>query len=324
MPERLNRHRGGGILGTKLTKSLALILVSLFLFITFFSFLRPGQGVFSKNGRINLVYEDPISIASWDANNRELTVLVFPEKSKLSLPFGMGNYPVGGVAKLSRQENSGLHLLAHAVMITTGVGIDGWVGKNESEIMGYDIGTDSTKRASISQRLSIFTNRDNNLNWIDRWKLFWLSNGLSKHQIKIVNLEDTNTISLDPDPDGVAMAQVDRQKVLAYQSKNFRNSEILKENLSVSVLNTTSFDGLAGSVSQLLRVNGVEVISEGSRVDSGSFLCELRGEQQTLHSYTAKKIISWLGCRSVVEETLARSDLTVVLGEQFGEYLRGK
>jgi len=126
------------------------------------------------------------------------------------------------------------------------------------------------------------------LNSWDNWRFWWYLRGLSSE--KITKVAQTGSF--------------------------FRDAAIIKDDFSFAVINTTGHFGLAAKIGQLITNSGGRVVrlaDDTSRLSS----CQIKTEPRFAHSYTVRKLLTFLRCQlflgSVENE---RATVVIRLGEQ--------
>lgn len=303
---------------------IAVLMVLAFAVVIGKGLYKPRKRVFTGIGKVNIVYKNPMSLVSFDENGQELVIFFLDANTLIKLPNGMGEFRAESVPKLGKQEGKGLKLLADGIMLTSGVGVDGWVESEHGGIFGFEVKkTGEVAKLPVLERLKILTQGKSSLGFADRWKMFWIGSRLGANHVQIASLSNTLTAKKVESADGEVASALDRSRVLAYQSNFFRNSGITEEGISVAVINNTDLPGIASSVGQMLLVNGVRVVSEATG-EANDQRCTIVTSPDLVDTYTVEKIKSWLGCKISEAALSARSQIQVQLGKKFGEFMEGR
>ncbi len=302
-------------------RMLGIIFLAFFVFSVVRSIMPSRRNLIGNKGTINIIYDNPVSIASYDLEDKVLSIIYIPKDVELNLPYGFGSYRAGVVSELGEQEGKGAKLLADGVMLSMGIGIDGWIQGVEGT-GGFQQSESGISKLSLKKRINQIVGGNSNLSLIDRLRLFWMSQELNAGEIKYIDLADLNAFKSSMSPDGEKLSYLDKSKILAYQSHLFRDRMFSDEGLSVSVLNATSVPSLAQGVSQVLQISGIKVVSEDTSFPSRD-RCQIKGAKNLEKSYTTRKITNWFNCEFVKVEDESRSDLTIILGDEYSQYLMG-
>jgi hypothetical protein len=182
---------------------------------------------------------------------RKVQVIPLPPEQIMEAPFGYGNYTSDALVGLTVLENLRWDFLQYVVALEYGVGVDGIIWSEQSDMGKLTEVKKLALLAALNQRPTTLAFWDRLILW--QWLL-----RVPAYQFEMVDVKtylNNETHQLD-------QARYDRWAELYLQDTSIRQS-----NYSVVVQNGTGVDGYAGRVGRMLSlmgfyVRGLETINE--------------------------------------------------------------
>lgn len=282
------------------------------------------------NSTINVVFQSArISVLSFNPLESSVTVLKVPDDTYIEVPFGFGRWPIRSIFDLGQAEKPpmGAKLLKSAVGNSFGIPVDGYInlGSNlQAEPLEKVIGQIRQNPFSI---VGFIRESISDLNLWETAKLWWGVRGVRPDKVKFLDLGQSQITDWVLLPDGSRVLGIDQLKLDQYLQREFKDSRLGEEGLSVGVFNGTDHPQLAEKASRLISNMGGRVI----------FTANLpRKAEQSLilgkSSYTKTRLgqVFAAGCFqdsdspscSGVDPGLnnSRADINLILGEDY--YIR--
>ncbi|PIU04021.1 hypothetical protein COT44_00040 [Candidatus Shapirobacteria bacterium CG08_land_8_20_14_0_20_39_18] len=293
---------------------IALILVPLGLKI-FYSFSR---SVWDGKQRINFVIENSrINLVSYSPTNQELTLITLPDELLLNVPRGYGEFTARALPKLVSQEKRP-ELLKETIQENFAVPVDGWINVS-------NFGKENNPRNRVTDAFiaALKLNGLTNLSDWDLIRFWWAARAVRSSNIQSIDLSDYRCLVEGKLPDGTPIFKLNQEMLDSVIQKYFPDDSLRASNLTVQILNGTDHSGLGQSASRILTNMGIKIIDVGN-MGNGIEKCEVRGGEELKNSYIVKKISGIFNCDWLELTEKGRSDIIVVIGENYWRKLNIK
>ncbi len=263
---------------------------------------------------------NPMTVASWNEADRNLTLITLPEALQADGTHGYGTYSFEAFWRLGEIDKKDGTVLAESMSEALGVPVTWYVGPKSGQftkeadplVMMKDVFSVSHVFAYLSGTYRTNMSFSTFVNFV------WLLQVTKPDRVETFNFTRTPTLIADD----VTIADGSRQFILnpamvdARLAHVFEDDRVRTETVTAQVFNTTDMPSLGTRVARLLGNLGVSVVSVGNdapEVDA----CTVSGTQGSLESQSAKIIESILGCVPKFISTSDRADLTVRIGKSY-------
>lgn len=277
--------------------------------------------VFGKNSDV----QRSLGIVVVNGEQQSATVLSLPRSLELETLHGYGLYKSSSLYGLAALEKLPLTFVTQTISLQFGIDV--------SDIIWAD--TDNTYLSSSrlsSEFLSqIFLRDRSTFGMIDRYRMWQFFRGLRKDQFNSIDVSSSSIIK--PVEEGTitgeARFQLDPTKLDPLVFELFSDESVRKENLAVSIVNTTGELRLGTRIARALSNMGVNVISVVSTNDALDTTQLLADEGSDLDSETSSLIQRVLLLkdaqvkRSPEKALEFRSDIVVMLGKDIAQLYAG-
>lgn len=278
-----------------------------------------SDAVWDGKNRINLAFQaKPVLVTSFSLEEASLKTLVISEGTLIEVIHGYGFYRAESIYQLGELEGQGGELLTSSLQEYLGLPIDGYIKDDNLEFSTQNPA--EFKRSLVRAMIELAKGKGKtNLTRWDIFRLWWEIRKLKTKEVALIDLGETNALSLVVLPDESQAAEVDLERLDRIVQPLFIDERIRFENLAIVVLNGTSYPGLARRGTRLIsniggRVTGVAG-SKGRRAR-----CEVRSKKGNKNSYTVKKIAKVFDCQWGGENLEdQRAEVVVILGEDYGQ-----
>ncbi len=260
-----------------------------------------------------ILVSDPMIVASWNWNDRTLTLLTLPSDIAAEGTHGYGTYSLAAFWRLGEIDKKDGTVLAESVSEALGIPVTGYVGP-KTGTFAYDGDALATAKKIFSFPNSILGRLRTNIPTGKYIGLAWLLNFSRPDRVNTYDFTK-NPGAVGEDSvlaDGSTVRILDPQRVDAALANLFEDESVRRESVTVAVYNTSDMPSLGSRVGRLLTNLGVSVVTVGNdtpEVDT----CTVVGSDTALKSKSAQVIISILGCNRVAGE-VSRADLIVRVG----------
>jgi hypothetical protein len=282
---------------------------------------------------INLVVKaSSVYTLSYHPQDHEMVILKIPDDTYVTLPQKYGSWPTRSVYQLGQAENPpiGAQLLKTTIEMNLGVPIDGFMYYPGDQDL---LTTVKNIRKNPMESLAFLKAVQSDLTPIELGKLVWGWWGVRLDKIKMVDLgasQITDSILL---PDGSRALGMNKALIDQLMQKEFVDSGVSDEGLSISIYNSTDVPGLAEKAARIVTNLGGRVIYQGnikdkhakslifSKPDHDKSYTKLR----LSHIFAPDCLIKgsfWSKkdtCSSLTTEDIGRGDVTIILGEDYGK-----
>lgn len=270
-----------------------------------------SRSVWDGKQRINFVLQNSqIILVSYSPANQELTTISIPDDLLLTIPRGYGDYLAKVLPKLVSQEKRP-ELLGETIQENFAVPIDGWINLDRSE-------KENNPKKAVTDTLmaTLKLNGLTNLSDWDLIRLWWAARAVRSSNIQSIDLSDYRCLVEGKLPDGTAVSKLNSERLDSVIQKYFLNDPLRASNLTLQVLNGTDHSGLGQSASRILTNMGINII-DVSNLDKKAEKCEVRSGKELKNSYIVKKISGIFDCGWLELTERGRSDITMIIGEDY-------
>lgn len=302
--------------------------IILFVVLFFLFLLRDdifGKQFFSDGGRYNLILDlNPLLLLSLDPSGNGDAAVFIPNETYVNVPFGYGPYKAGSVYPLGDldPDRGGGYLLTQTIQDEFGLPVEGylkWLYKkplklNTSDDLIYFKNTFFNFVSLFGKINQIKTN----LSILQLFRLYLILINTRGDQFKFYNLDRYNILGDVKLADGSTASQIDPDRLDKTLEGVFSEAEILKENISISVLNGTSQTGIGSKVARIISNMGGRVVNIGNSDQKLAIRCTIAGKNNLNQSITFRRIKQIFKCQNSENLNLnSQSDLTVTFGEAY-------
>jgi len=242
---------------------------------------------------VGVVYQDKeeLSLVIIMPDYLRRVELVIPGNTMVKSGFGYGEYQLRNVYELGGLEGQGGRVLSRAVENLMAIEVTGW---QAGEIT--------------------------NLSWWDRLRLWWCQSFKLKKKT-MVELSQESAFKAETLGDGVEVFRVTQVLVDELVNRLVFEEKLVKEGLSVAVLNASQVEGIAKNMGRIIANLGGEVRLI-SNLESQPESRLLVAKKEWRGSYTAKRLQGILGVEeiSLGEIDEYRADIVVVVGEDYTKF----
>lgn len=297
--------------------SLFKVLLILIFLLGFFYILRNRDylvDTLGGRGRVAILFYSPKDsvLGVLDSNSSSLVLIGIPSELFSEVTPDYGDYRFGAIYRLGEIDGIGKELVKKASYNLFGLKPDGLMLIN-SEL---DIGMETTVTPVIKKEVFQNILRGSNLGYFKFW---WKAKTLKPSEVKFFNLRVSDSVSELVLPDGSSALKFDSyyfDKQIG--SVYLKDSLAVAENLKAEVLNGSKISGLGEKTARYLNNFGVSVFSV-SNTDEEVFKCKILYNANLKKSYVLFRTAKDLGCtfEEYSEEALVKTDITIVLGNNF-------
>lgn len=269
---------------------------------------------------INLVIKsNQVHILSFNPLEKSVTILKVPDDTYMELPFGFGKWPARSIFDLGQAENPpmGAKLLQSAASVTFGVPVDGFIGfPNDLAILQIEKAVGKIRQNPLTA-VDFIRSSQTNLNLWEMFQLWRGIRGVRGDRIKFLDLGQSQITSWQLLPDRSRVLGIDDLKLDQYIQKEFKDSKIDEEGLSIGVFNATDHPQLAEKAGRVISNMGGRVIFIAN-LKSGVLDTVVTGKD----SYSKKRFVQVFSTSGTQDSNLnnSRADINVILGEDY--YIR--
>lgn len=270
-----------------------------------------AQGVWNGSSRQTMAWisgDDVVRVFSYQPVEGAV-VFMFPTEGVVDVSRGYGRYEIRSLWGLALQEND-FRLIGESLTMLLGGGVFDWV--KDDVVCAEELEVECVRDAVwawTSSDVSSSVPR-----W-DRFALWWKVRSLRSDQIRIIDLSDGSWARPTTAADGKLEVMFDADFVDARVSELLNDRVIRDENLSVEVMNSTNYPGVATELARVVGGLGAHVVDLGN-VDANLDRCLLRVRPEVLESATVAGIVRLWDCEVSVLEESTGYDLSLWLGER--------
>ncbi len=256
---------------TKEKTRLALVVITLILLILFVgNILRIAHSLFKPltdshiqrqylwdgSFRINLVVRSSsISVLSFDPTVQQVKIVRVPMETYVNTPGDFGSWQLRAIYDLG-----GSKLLKDSLANFFTIPIDGYLELGGSWQDKTAMQMVESFRQNPLVLTSVLVDTKTDLTPLELLRLFSSLRSVRFDKINEIDLGSQNLLEQSTLPDGTTGLIVDPIKIDGFSSNNFIDSQIVKEQATIAVLNGTDQPGLAQKVAQIISHLGGNVI----------------------------------------------------------------
>lgn len=264
-----------------------------------------------------VVAGNPVHVVSFDSQRNHAVIIDIPEDTVISATRGYGAYRVGALIGLDRIDKHHGTLLTESVADAVGVPLEAYVNATD---FGIGPGTIDTLRSLFSwSRLPqvLFGSVEHSLP-LSTWVSLVISvQSLKPNQVQSVDIRQA--IIDRSEADGSITHMLDQSRLDYLLDNVMVDTGIREESRTVAVINTTAASGIGQKAARELTRIGIQVVSVGNE-ENPLADCTVAGASGVLSSKTARFILSYFHCKSVVNDKEADqqvADLILRLGTTY-------
>lgn len=278
----------------------------------------------SAPGRTNIVVisKNPFLI-SLNNDEKSATIVSIPQNTMVTSTYGKGNVLAGSLYKLDSLSNKRGQIIDTTVREFLGLPVDGWIyiGDDFEVADGNDFL--NVMQSSLGLTNGLIPGQKTNLSFLEKPRFYYALNQVRPDRISVIDLQKSGTLHEAVLPDGSSNLEPDLVQIDSFLNSDFDELEMLKEGLSIAVLNGSEAPGLATRASRIISNAGGNVIQVGESplrvVD-----CILYASEKEKNLYTVKRIKNMFDCdisTDTIEES--RADIAIVVGDDYYQQVTG-
>lgn len=234
--------------------------------------------------RLGLISSEGIGLVAISPERKMVSQLLIDEDTEIWIPGGYGWYRSGKLGKLLAQEGK---------------------EKEMGKVFFYNFGFWPTRILEV-EKLDDWDNRSewwSNLGLVSWVKYLRLKGGMVKNLVEIKG-------ELDP-------AVLD-----TIMLRDFADSEIMNENIRLSVINTTDESGLAGFLASRLEWSGMTVMEVNNDLEPIESCQLVTGSEEERREDGWRLLIDNLNCETGEDGSLGNGEVELYLGQGYAEMLK--
>lgn len=283
-----------------------LILLGAGVFLVWKFFPMVSTSRFSRFDRFNLALATPkVALISLDKTSKTAVVVLFPDNLHLTETYhGYGQYEVNKIYTVGELDHRGGEVLAGTLEEFLGIPIDTYW---QSTLTFND-----TKK--FFRDPQVLLNGKSSLSLFDRLQFALAIFQMRFDKIKVVDLGSLASPLILADGSKALFIEKD---ILDNQLGGlFYENTPREENLRLTVVNSTEYDGLGNRAARILGNIGTTVVSVSSTSPTLP-TCQVISSLKARSSVTLQRIINTFKCALLNKEEDDRADLTIILGEDY-------
>lgn len=290
----------------------ALFLIPILLIVSIYKY-QLSRSLWTDKERINLIFgEKPLFIVSFNPTEEKLTALLFPPELYLKVPQNYGSLKAESLWTLSKQEKNSGELTALTLQNFVGAPIYGWIYSDSSNL------SEKTLSPETIKKLLLIKPSLTNLSFLDQIKFSLFLKNLPAGKIKIINLNQKYLIQKSKLPDKTEIAQINKKQLDIYLAGLYTDDQIQKEDLAVTIKNSSEVSGVGNEFGRILANLGARVIAVENANENEISTCLVK--DQNLKSKTLEKIVALTKCQ-VKEGDTKGGDIVVSIGKKTAQFL---
>lgn len=291
-------------------------------------YLYANSSAWSGSGRTNFVVQGKEVTLLSVSSDGEGVVIPFSSEIIVGTTHGYGTYKIGSIYPLGELDKRGGDLLRGSIQELLGIPVSAYM-----DCPGFDFGSErtDTKLKKIMSELAVSALKKKCRTNFTSWDLvrLWLRvRDLLPSKITTILPNSTSAYSTKTLPDNSRVGEIDPSRIDQTIAKYFKEQKIRDEDYSISVLNGSEEQGLAQHASRIISNIGGRVVQVGSYEDKNGQkvedLCLIFAQGDTQKAYTIIKLQRTFGCRIVDDQLDNRSDISIVFGKKYWQYLNEK
>lgn len=226
-----------------------------------------------------------VEVKIYDPKLSEVTTLVIPATTEVSVSNNLGNFPIKSVWKLGSDSGLGGVLLSHTVTKNFSFPVFLWRNGTKTNI-------------PLGDRIRIY--------------FFEMGiNSLGKTEIDLGKSQFLKAGKLTDGTPGYKITGDISERLTAYFSDNDWQDEKIK----IYIKDATGAGGVSDSFGRVLEVMGGKVATIDKVDKDGGFDCKVAGKEKKI----TNKVVEIFGCKTGERAGIGEFDLEVSLGQGFAE-----
>ncbi len=302
------------------------VFIGLLIFVGLIIFYFINQ---KDKGRFNLVIvNNPLVLISLEREREEAIIVTIPGDVYIESSRGKGKVKADSLFKLDSVSGIKGKLFRESLREFLGMPIDGFLKTDTN--FNFDNIDDFIKFKNEISILSLenpfrflYSSAKTNLFFLSLEKFLFQLNKVRTDKITFIDLYKENLFTKEELADGSQVLNIDKSILDGTIKNSFYEWVILKEDLSISVLNGSNGSGLATSAYRIITNSGgkVIVVSE-SPVKTDKCVIEVNNNNK--NTYTVKRYKDIFNCNINTIEQNGRTDITITVGSEYKEQVLGK
>lgn len=317
-----------------------IVFITLLLLLTLLAVKLYTSSAWDGKRRFNIALYNTDSLGSSynaffsiEPKQQSAVFLIFSPNTYLEVPFGYKSYPASSVYKLGQldSEKGGGRLYLKATENTFGLATEAFIVVNGRGIKWPNIKDDifDIKRryfnlwGGLRLVISILNNKeviDTNLSLVDKFLLWNSVRHLRPNQIKLIFLEETNTVRKQVLPDGNSVLILDAEIFDNNYKDLFFDTDIRRENYSIEVANATGSEKIAAQFARIIEHLGAHVIAKTTEKEIQKQACTIKAANlKVKKSIIIERLMMIYNC-NLKKEILtdgSQADVKIIIGEDF-------
>jgi hypothetical protein len=261
-----------------------------------------------EGGRVALINFDPYyGRVSW---------LNIPSETIIPVLHGYGDYRIGVVQKLGKQEKLGDNLLRDSLEQWWGVRIVGVLTIKEGEWQKWGV-----------IRNKWLMSWGNGLKLTDGWKWWWWTRRVDQSDVEVVDLQQEGFVSTELQPDRSIRYRMGDNMLEKLRTKWLTDEVVKRQGKGVRILNGTKHKGLANELAKELAGVGFDVVGvddKNQEVAKSELLFDQELPNSSIMKWLLYDLVSTEPKLKAGVEQEYRSQVVIVLGEDYFERKYGK
>ncbi len=280
---------------------------------------------------INLVVNtDQVYAVSFNPENEEVTILKIPGDTYLETARNFGKWPTRSIYQLGQAEKTpiGAQLLKETVEATLGVPIDGYLsfqGSLQNSSLDEVV---KGLRKNPFEVISFIRQSQSDLSTWELYKLVWGLRNVRADKVADVDLGQSLITTSLLMPDGSRALGIDQTRLDQLIQKEFEDTHLSYQGLSVALYNATEKSGLAEKASRvILNMGGRVTLTSTSKqkyaesriVGNESYSKTRLAQVFAPHCLSKGSFLSKKPCQEALGDDIEtnRADIIIILGEDY-------
>jgi len=264
-----------------------------------------------------VIVSDPMVVCSFDLERNVLTAVRIPPDIAVDLTRGYGTYPVSSLWKLDRMDKRQGALLMETMEEALGIPLR-YYREFSPVPPGVPIRDQLGRAFSFSSFFStLFRKQQTN---IPSWLYFAIRRGIgdmNPSNFRVFDLSESPVFFEETRADGSTVRKIDLGKWSLLLGTYAEDTLIRKENLRISIVNSTDTPGLAQKLTRVLETLGYHIRSIGNLENVKTDRCTIRGNGKIRETHTVKTLLSLYRCSFEADQEESQNDGTFIIGADF-------
>lgn len=290
---------------------IGIVVVLLAFLVYFFISFPKGRTTFVLVGK-------SLTVVSLDNRDENLTIIPIPQNAYLTLTSGRGNLTASSLYKFDLLSKQKGQLFISTMREFLGIPIDGFINiKNDTQISNLD------QFLNIQKKHLSFFSLDNLLTDSKKQHFCYKIGNIRKDKITVINLSSSDIFQEITMPDGSKVLEADEVKLDSLLQKQFFEKEILAENFSIAVYNSSKTAGLATRAARIIGNSGGNVIIVGENPNL-TVNCVISVSPKDTKTYTVSRYQKLFNCEiNNNMDREGRVEMTITLGTAYEKEIKG-